>query len=352
MFDELSEEMTKIFESGQFTKGQHVQKFTSHLSQYTGAKHCFPVTSATTALSACLRALGIKQGDKVAVSDFSFPASSNVIEDLGAVPVFIDVDRDTFNMSVADLRQTITQVKAVIFVDALGNPSGLNDIKALCSAHNVPLIEDAACAIGSAIEQQKVGDIADLTCFSFHPRKLLTTGEGGAVLTNNDAYAKWLRVKLNHGASGKLVGKALEFVDFGFNYRMSEIQALMGWKQILKLDEITSCRNQIADHYTSFLKPLGFKRQGIAKGVYHNIQSLVFTVPDTVSRDGLIEYLAAQNIESTIGTYCLSATAFNQHKYNDIQPNAYWLEQNTITLPCYDGVDVGKVCAAIGEYVG
>lgn len=349
-FDEVSTELKEIFNSGQLTKGQHVAKFVNSLTDYTGSLYAVPMTSATTALTMCLKALGIKKGDKVAISDFSFPATANVVEDVEATPIFIDVDRDTYNMSVNDLRSKLDdKVKAVIFVDALGSPSGLDEIKVICEEFDIPLIEDAACAIGSSIDGVKVGNIADLTCFSFHPRKLLTTGEGGAILTNNPKYAAWLDMKANHGASG-LRGKVFDFVDFGYNYRMSEIQALMGWKQIEKLDGITERRNLIADKYAEVLEPLGLKRQQISDGVYHNIQSLIFTVPESIKRDELIDHLAEHNIESTLGTYCLSGTTFYSDKYNTIQPNAYWLENNTITLPCYDGVDVVRVSAVIKSY--
>lgn len=349
-FDEVSIELEEIFDSGQLTKGQHVAKFVKSLTDYTGSLYAVPMTSATTALTMCLKVLGIKKGDKVAISDFSFPATANVVEDIEATPVFIDVDKDTYNMSIDDLRSKLDdKVKAVIFVDALGSPSGLDKIKAVCEEFDIPLIEDAACAIGSSINGVKVGNIADLTCFSFHPRKLLTTGEGGAILTSNLDYAAWLDVKSNHGASG-LRGKVFDFVDFGYNYRMSEIQALMGWKQVEKLDGITGRRNLIADQYAEVLEPLGMKRQQVAGGVYHNIQSLIFTLPEPVKRDDLIVHLAEQNIESTLGTYCLSGTTFYKNKYNDIQPNANWLENNTITLPCYDGVDVNRVANSIRDY--
>jgi len=346
-FDEVSTELKEIFDSGQLTKGQHVAKFVKSLTDYTGSHYAVPMTSATTALTMCLKAIGIKKGDKVAISDFSFPATANVVEDLEATPVFIDVDKGTYNMLVSDLRSKLDdKVKAVIFVDALGNPSGLDEIKVICKEFGIPLIEDAACAIGSSINSVKVGNIADLTCFSFHPRKLLTTGEGGAILTNNPEYSAWLSVKSNHGASG-LRGKVFDFVDFGYNYRMSEIQALMGWKQIQKLDGITEHRNLIADQYSEALEPLGMKRQQVADGVYHNIQSLIFTVPEFINRDDLISHLADHNIESTLGTYCLSGTTYYRKKYDPIQPNAQWLENNTITLPCFDDVDLMKVSDCI-----
>lgn len=355
-FDEVAEDIKEIFVSGQLTKGQHVDKFVAGLKDYTKAENVFLTTSATTALTMCLKAIGIKEGDRVCVSDFSWPATCNVIEDLGATPVFIDVDRRTYNMCQNDLVSKLAKhednnVKAVIAVDAFGNPSGIMRLKEICTAHDIPLIEDSACAIGSSVDGIKVGAIADLTCYSFHPRKLLTTGEGGAILTNNAQYANWLTIKLAAGASG-CKGRGLDFVDYGYNYRLSEIQALMGWIQLLKLDHITAERNTIASQYNELLQPFGFAKQKIDDNVHHNIQSLIFTVPPGMSRDALIDHLGANNIESTLGTYCLSATTYYLKKYNNPQKNSLWLESNTITLPCYTDVDVNRVVEVIGSFSG
>ncbi|MDE0784626.1 MAG: DegT/DnrJ/EryC1/StrS aminotransferase family protein [Planktomarina sp.] len=350
-FDEVADDIKEIFDSGQLTKGQHVDKFVEGLKGYTKADYALLTTSATTALTMSLKAIGVKAGDRVAVSDFSWPATCNVVEDLGAIPVFIDVDIHTYNMCPIDLEKKLeSSFAGVIVVDALGNPSGIGQIKEICHSHKIPLVQDSACAIGSSVDGVKVGAIADLTCYSFHPRKLLTTGEGGAIMTNNDQYAQWLTIKLAAGASG-VKGRGLDFVDYGYNYRLSEIQALMGWMQLLKLDEITAERNAIADAYAATLEPLGFNRQKVDANVHHNVQSLIFTVPTGMFRDALIDHLASQNIESTLGTYCLSATTYYLGKYNDLQKNSLWLESNTITLPCYTGVDVKTVTDAIGQFV-
>lgn len=349
-FDEVADELKDIFDSGQLTKGPHVDKFVNSLKYHCGSEFAFLTTSATTALWVCLKAIGIKAGDKVAVADFSFPATANVVEDLGATPIFIDVNTDTFNMLADDLKTKITEgVKAVIFVDALGNPSGLLEIKSLCEQNNIPLIEDAACGIGSSIDNRKVGSIADLTCFSFHPRKLLTTGEGGAILTNNPKYADWLQTKLNHGASG-FIGKSMNFVDYGYNFRMSEIQALMGWKQVEKLEAIVKERNKVVELYAQGLNDIGFVRQMIDNGVIHNVQSVVFKVPLGSDRNKLIDFLLENNIESTIGTYCLSNGSYYKNKYSDVQPNSCFLEANTITLPCYKDVDINRVVTIIKKF--
>lgn len=346
-FDEVEADFREIFESGIFTRGQHVEAFRKEICLYTGAKYAHLATSATTALSVCLRLLGVGPGDEVVVSDFSFPATANVVEDFGARPVFADVSLETYNMQPQALHARISsRTKAVIAVDAFGNPTGMHEIAAICREHGLPLLEDAACAIGSSEAGVQVGNIADLTCFSFHPRKLLTTGEGGAITTNRDDWSAWFDVKLNHGASGML-GYGLDFIEQGYNYRLSEPQALMGRVQLRKLDAIVEERNATRADYVRQLQGAGFIPQERAENVVHNVQSLVFRVPLGLDRDRLIRGLREDGIETTIGTYCLSATTYYRKRYSDVQPNAERLQQDTITLPCYVGVDVDRVCEAI-----
>ena len=348
-FEEVQSEFKEIFESGWFTKGKFVEEFREEIKNYTGANHAYLTTSATTALTMALKALNIKSGDEVIVSDFSFPATANVVEDIGAIPIFADVSLDTFNMLPNDLESKITsKTKAVIFVDALGNPSGIHDIKEICKKYNLPLIEDGACAIGSSEFGVRCGNIADITCFSFHPRKLLTMGEGGAITFNDSKYVDFFDIKLNHGAvvnDGKF-----DFVDYGYNYRVPELQCVMGIKQLQKLDEIVSSRNNIRDEYTKALEPLGFQVQKITNSVVYNVQSLVFVIPKNINRNDLVKYLKEQKIETTIGTYCLSGTTFYKNKYSNVQPNALYLENNTITFPCYSGLDLEYIISQIREY--
>lgn len=348
-FDEVEADFRSVFESGMFTRGQNVESFRKDIAAYTGSRHVFLATSATTALWVCLKLLKVGAGDEVAVADFSFPATANVVEDLGARPVFVDVDLETFNMRPQALEAAIgDKTKAVIYVDALGNPSGLSEIKRICEQREIPLIEDAACAMGSAENGRRCGSVADLTCFSFHPRKLICTGEGGAITTNRDDWAEWLEVKLAHGARGHK-GLALDFVDYGYNFRLPELQAIMGRKQLAKIEQIVDGRNRIRDAYVSLLQPLGFRPQRIGANVRYNVQSMVFRVPDGCSRDGLILGLRERGVESTIGTYSLSNTSYFIQKYNQGKEIARYLEANTITLPCYEGLEVSNVGRCIGE---
>jgi perosamine synthetase len=345
-FDEVEAEFRDVFDSGVFTRGHHVEAFRTELVAYTGAKHAYLTTSATTSLWVCLKLLGIGPGDEVIVSDFSFPASANVIEDMGARPVFADVCLETFNMRPDVLEALIgPHTKAVMFVDALGNPTGISEIKRICSSKGIPLIEDAACAIGSSEKGVRCGAIADLTCFSFHPRKLISTGEGGAITTHSDEWAQWLAVKLAHGASG-MKGVALDFVDYGYNFRLSELQAVMGRKQLARIDAIVHERNGIRDRYIEQLSELGFVSQKVGADVVYNVQSIVFRVPEGCDRDKLISSLRG-TVETTIGTYALSSGTYFLNKYRDPQPTAAELAMHTITFPCFTGLDVDSVVAAV-----
>ena len=349
-YRDVRRQFKEVFKTGMFTKGKYVDQFKHDLKDYLECDYVSLTTSATTALALCLEVLKVKPGDEVLISDFSFPATANVVENIGAIPIFVDVDLDTYNMIPSELESKITpNTKAVIFVDALGNPSNVHHIKWICAKHKIPLIEDAACALGSKEYSVKSGNIADLTCFSFHPRKLLTTGEGGAISTNSKFYADEIEIKLNHGAIFK--EDKFQFILPGYNYRMTEMQAIMGIEGLKKLDKTIKLRNKIKSKYTEALAPLGYKAQLYTPSSFHNVQSVIFTVPDNINRDGLIKYLKSQNIESTIGTYCLSNTLYYKTKYNDIQPNSKFLEENTITLPCYKGVNTKKVIKTISKYV-
>lgn len=351
-YSDIEEDFRAVFASGQFTRGPYVDRFTADILTYTRAHHGFLTTSATTALWVALKCLGIRAGDEVAVADFSFPATANVVEDMGAVPVFVDVDLDTFNMSAESLAARIgPKTRAVIFVDALGNPTGLHDIRDLCRQHDLPLIEDAACAIGSTERGTPCGAIADLTCFSFHPRKLLNTGEGGAITTDRDEWAEWLRVKLMHGGDG-LRGLGMDFVDYGYNFRLPELQAAMGIRQLAMLDDIIDERNVTREAFVAALEPMGFIPQKLGRDVRHNVQSLVFRVPEGLDRDGLVGFLKSKDIETTLGTYCMSGTTYYAKKYGDRQANSHTLETRTLTLPCYAGVPVDRVCEEITNFVG
>ncbi len=346
-FDDVESQFREILGSGILTRGKYVDAFCEDVRKCTGADFAYPATSATTALWLCLKLLEIGPGDEVVVSDFSFPATANVVEDLGAMPIFADVLPDSYNMDPEALLSVITsKTRAVIFVDAFGNPTGIHEIASICREKGLTLIEDAACAMGSSENGNKCGSVADLGCFSFHPRKLITTGEGGAITTNNADWNQWFLTKLNHGA-GEALGCGFEFIDYGYNFRMSELQAAMGSVQLRLMDSIVTERNLIRDQYKDQLEAHGFQAQMFGDGVQSNVQSLVFRVPDGVNRDKLVFALREKGVESTLGTYCLSGTRYYRQKYDSVQPNSELLQITTISLPCYREVPVDQVCEAI-----
>lgn len=349
LYSDVEADFKKILESGMLTRGEYVERFRLEIATKTTAKHAHLTTSATTALSASLRLLGIKPGDEVALSDFSFPATSNAVEEVGATPVFVDVSHDTFNMRLDALQSAVTpRTRAVIFVSSFGNPSGISTIRDFCRQKKIPLIDDAACAIGSSENGTPSGKIADLSCFSFHPRKVITTGEGGAITTENAEWSERLKRMLNHGA--EVENGKWKFVDWGTNLRLTEIQAALGLSQLTRLEKIVSVRNAIRNKYIQALSPLGLIPQTIASGSKSNAQSVVFRAQDGKTRDAIIAHLAKAGIESTLGTYCLSGTPFNRGKYGRVQPIAEKLEKETITLPCFDGMPIDDVLSEMQSF--
>ncbi len=340
-----------IFSSGIFSSGNYNKEFRLKLKQFIGSNHISLTTSATTALWSCLKMLKIGKGDEVLISDFSFPATANVVEDLGAKPVLVDVNPDTFNSEASEIERLISKkTKAIIFVDALGNPSGVSKVSKLSKHYKIPLIEDAACSIGSSENNINCGNIADVTCFSFHPRKLICAGEGGAISTNNKNWKEWFDLKLAHGGK-KSDGHFSEFKTFGYNFRLSEIQSAMSLIQIDNLKNLIKSRKEIFSFYKAELNKFGFEEQKISNSAKTNYQTIAFKVPKIQSRDQLIYFLKDHNIETTIGTYSISSIKYYNSKYKFNNINSRYLMNSSIALPCYEGVDCERVVETIKRFL-
>ncbi len=349
--NDYKKDIENIFLSNSFTQGKNNKKFKSKLKKKYNIKNCFLLSSATTAMSVCLEVLGIKKGDEVAISDYSWISTAHVVENLGAKPVFIDVDKDTFNMSIDDLEKKITKkTKSIIFVHCFGNPSNIKSIKKISKEKSIPLIEDAACAIGSKVEDKYIGQNSLFACFSFHQRKILNTGEGGAIFSNNKHYSKKIEKKLLLGGQKVKNKNYLNFDNTGHNYRLSEIQCLLGYKQLENLDKKILIRNKIYKKYIKFLSKFNFKPQKIDKNCLSNIQSCSFITPPGVNRDKLIKYLKYHKIDSTIGTYSLSNSKYYKNKYSKPQLNSYFLFKNCISLPCHENINLNFIFSKIENY--
>lgn len=336
--EKLKIAINEIARNGILTKGKYLAAFEKKLSQFLGVKYAFAMSSCTTALHLSLIVLGVKAGDEVIVSDFSFPATGNVVAQIGAKPVFVDIGENSFNIDPENIKKAITQkTKAIIVVHAFGLPAKMDQILKIAKKHKIPIIEDAACAMGSKHKNKFCGAWGDVGCFSFHPRKTITTGEGGALVTNNVKLVSQIEILRNHGGIKNAAGD-LEFIENGFNYRLSELQAALGADQMSKVGQITSSRQKLAKMYFKKLSGIeGIQLMLPSKDGVTNFQSFVVLLDEKIDREGLRKNLVKNKIETTIGTYAMHAQkSFSKFGYKpgDL-PNSYFAYRHSLTLPLY-----------------
>ncbi len=353
-FDEVADDLRAVLDSGQLTQGPYLEAFEAALAATVGTRHAVATTSATTALHLALHAAGVGPGDEVLTSDFTFPATGNVIVQLGARPVLVDSGRDTFALDPVDAAAKVTpRTRAIVPVDPFGQPADADRLLAIAVEHDLVVVEDAACGLGAGGQEWNCGEWPVAGCFSFHPRKVVTTGEGGAITTDDDALAERLRRLRSHGS--QRTERALAFVDHGFNYRLSEVNAVLGLAQLGRLDAILADRAATAAAYDQRLAGVdGIEVRRPEPGTRWSHQSYVVMVADDVDRDAVIAGLAEREIESTLGTYALHAQrafAWTGYRAGDL-PNAWRAQRQSLTLPLVPRMavaEVDRVVAALGE---
>jgi perosamine synthetase len=298
--------------SGWIAQGPRVQEFEAAFAAAIGTPHAVAVSSCTTALHLALIAAGIGPDDEVIVPSLSFIATANAVRYVGARPVFADVDLVTQNLVPETVRPRLTgRTRAVILVDQAGVPADLAAMRALCDPLQVTVIEDAACAAGSSYRGRPVGAGAELAAFSFHPRKLLTTGEGGMITTGDEAIAARLRRLREHGMDVSAADRhrsrqpVIEhYTEVGFNYRMTDIQAAIGLVQLRKLAPMVTQRRLLARRYTELLSGIpGLVAAGDPPYGETNYQSFWVLLPEesAVSRDELMRLLAESGVSARRG---------------------------------------------------
>ncbi|HZO13345.1 MAG TPA: DegT/DnrJ/EryC1/StrS family aminotransferase [Polyangiaceae bacterium] len=249
-----------VIDSGWLTQGPRVTEFEHAIARRVGAGHAVAFTSCTTALHVALLLHGIGPGDEVVVPSYTWIATANVVRMVGATPVFADIDLATFNVTAATIEPRLSsRTRALMPVHQFGMPADMHPIMTLGRERGLTVIEDAACAIGSAYRSQPIGGLGNTTCFSFHPRKVLTTGEGGMLVTDDAELAARARVLINHGASVSDLHKhqagtveallAEEFGEVGYNYRLTNLQAALGLAQLERLDDGLALRIARARRY-------------------------------------------------------------------------------------------------------
>lgn len=355
--DELAE-IAGVLPTGYLTQGSKTAEFESAVARYVGAIHAFAMSSCTTALHLALVALGITEGDEVLVADFTFPATANVVVQQRATPVLVDVDLDTFTMCPDDLRAKITRrSKAIIPVHAFGCSANMDLIMEIAREHHLSVIEDAACAIGATFRGQPCGSIGTMGCFSFHPRKVITTGEGGMITTNDERLAERIQVLRSHGGVRERYWFRYEHA--GFNYRMSDIQGAMGIAQMRKLPSLLDMRRTLANRLRDRLEGIpGIVLPRDPPWGGHIFQTFVVLLADGIDRDAVIEQLRERHVESTIGTYALHAQPFFRRSYGyqdgDL-PGSWKAFRQSVALPLHPSLseaDLDKIAGAMRSILG
>jgi perosamine synthetase len=336
------EAVAEVLASGTLTQGPRVVRFEEAIAELVGARHAIATTSATTALHLALTALDIGPGDEVLVPDFTFPATANVVVQLGAIPVLVDIDLATFTIDVDHADRLVTsRTKAIMPVHTFGLAADMEPILALAERHGLAVVEDAACALGTTYHGRPVGALGTAGCFSFHPRKSITTGEGGMVTTNDPDFAERLRLLRSHGGIRR--GNRFTFEAAGYNYRLSDILAAIGIAQLDKLAWILMRRREIAARYRELLADV----TGISPPIEpawggHVYQSFVVLLDEAIDRDAVIAALADDGIETTLGTYALHCQPYFQrtfgYRLGDL-PASRAAYQRSLTLPLFVTLD-------------
>jgi dTDP-4-amino-4,6-dideoxygalactose transaminase len=300
----------EVLRSGWITQGPRVGEFESAFSAYIGCRHAVAVSSCTTALQLALLAQGIGPGDEVICPSLSFIATANSIASTGATPIFCDIDLATYNLDPELVEGHITnRTRAILVVHQVGLPAEMNALSRVAGHYGIPIIEDAACAIGSSYEGNLIGrPIGRMACFSFHPRKILTTGEGGMITTNELELAGRLRRLRQHAMSLSDVARhntrtiATETYDeVGYNYRMTDMQAAIGLVQLARLPDFLQRRRALAAQYTDALGSLPWLEcPAVPANCQHNYQSYMVRVVDgsQTQRDSIMQGLLEQNIST------------------------------------------------------
>jgi len=363
--EEEAEAAREAILSGWVTQGPAVKRFEEEFAAFVGARHACAVSSCTAALHLALHALGVGRGDEVVTVSHSFIATANAIRYCGAEPVFVDIDPQTYNLDPSLLDAAITsRTKAIMPVHQMGMPCDLPAVCEIAARHGLPVVEDAACAIGSQIcvagDWQHIGrPHGRVACFSFHPRKILTTGDGGMLTTDDESLDRQFRLLRQHGMSVSDVSRhnasKVIFEDYpvlGFNYRMTDIQAAVGRVQLKRLNGILARRVAAAEYYVEQLRGVeGLTPPHVPDYARPNYQSFPVRVSDhfPLSRDELMRRLLQSGVSTRRGIM----NAHQEPPYEGLAqsplPHSEAARDNVVLLPLFDGITREEQERVIGE---
>ena len=333
--------------TGWITQGPRVAEFEEKFAAYTGAKYAVAVSNCTTALHLAMIVAGIKAGDEVICPSMSYIATANCIKYVGATPVFAEVHPETYNLDLADVEKRITpKTKAILLVHQIGMPGDIDAFAALAKKYDLKLIEDAACAAGSSYKGNRIGSHSELVCFSLHPRKVITTGDGGFVTTNREDYYQRMKLLRQHGMtvndrvrheSSKIIFE--DHIEVAYNYRMTDIQAAVGIKQLEKLDWIVAERRKIALKYLEAFKHIDTIRLPFeSDGYFSNYQSFSIYLKENcpISRNDLMQKMLDAGISTRRGIMTSHReTAYKLESAGVHLPQSENASDNSIIIPLY-----------------
>ena len=336
--DEVKERVLAVLDSGYLTEGAVTREFEEICRQYLGSRYCIAVSSCTVGLEIALRCLNIGPGDEVIVPDFTYPATADAAAIVGAKIVLVDIDPKTMLIDYSALERAIgPRTKAVLPVSLFGNALDYDRLTAIKDKHGIFIIEDAAGSLGAEYKGNKVGTLADITVFSFHPRKFITTGEGGLIATDNDLWSSWMKSYKKFGIMSNPEGDDLIFETIGTNYKMSDVLGAIGLGQMQVIGELLKKRKKIASSYIRMLDGVSaVSLPRITAGASHSYQSFCIFVEN---RDRILYNLRSQGIEVQIGTYSLHLQpAFRPSQVCKIKGNlngSSYAFEHCLTLPLY-----------------
>ncbi len=346
--------VTDVLRTGFLVQGVNIKAFEDEFAKYVGTKHSAAVTNCTCALYMMLLALEIGPGDKVAVCTYSWPATANAIKMVGADPVFVEIEGETFNMDPAALEAVLkkdARIKAVMPVHTFGGSADIERIVAIAeSSGKIPVIEDAACALGTEQNGKRAGTFGVAGCFSLHPRKAITTGEGGMVTTNDPKLDRAMRMLRSHGQDPDSAKP--DFVTFGHNLRMTDFQGAMGLSQMKKLERIIGARAAVAKRYDALLEKTNIRAPRSLPGSRHVYQSYVTLLPKDFigKRDLVVAAMKRREVETTLGTYHMPLIR-SYREWGNFKPGDFPVTDDVaaraLSLPIYEGLTAAQQTTVI-----